>query len=58
MIKLEELSIADIKAIHDYANNLIKSELINTARENDYWTDVRHSAKILIEARIKQIFKP
>lgn len=57
-MKLEELSIADLKAIHDYSNQLIKNERLETARENDYWVDVRHSAKILIEARIKQIFKP
>lgn len=59
MYKLEELSIADLKAIMDYGVNIVNNESIaGRGDEYDYWIDTSIEVEKILSSRIKQIFKP
>lgn len=73
MYKLEELSIADLKAVFDYANERVKfyqdlnsdevsrmtsSQTILIAEYFEFYLDVSNKLEALLDERIKQIFKP
>lgn len=67
MYKLEELSIADLKAVYDYAQQELDhydnipgyaKDVDKQDEEIEHWFDIKESAEILLEARINIIFKP
>lgn len=59
MYKLDKLSIADLKAIYDYSVKIVNDESpMSRGDEYDMWIDVALDSGKLLEARIKQLFKP
>lgn len=59
-MKLEELSIADLKAIHDYSTQELDNidtihGYVNNDEDIQYWNDVQDSCLILLNARIKAL---
>lgn len=72
-MKLEELSIADLKAIFDYANDKIEfyqeitPDQVSTmsitqtelvAKDFEFYMDVSTELEKVLDSRVKQLFKP